>query len=393
MDKYRKILMVMASLAVLALCQGCSSYAEKRRAAKAKWEKVSARAKVTVAKDLFREGRYEDARATVRQCLESDPELAEGHLLMGKLFYLDGRLADSYESMTTAVEYDKELDQAWYWLGEIARHNKQPDRALECYDKAINLKPTDTDYIIAVVQTYASLGQYEEALELLEEKIELLPGNIQLKVVAADILQRLGRTAQAVSLYNRALLLDPDNIEIAESLGYCYITDSQWSRAAEMFEKVLASSKGEKEAVCLKMSALCYMNAGEYGKAMAYYDKLSVTQRNNEQLWLEMAQAALGAGAARRASACASKALALRPGWPDAIAIKACAQYLENDYEAALETFGRITASPRLGGFAWLMSGRCLQQLGRRELAARAYEKASGLNPESRLVSLLMKNQ
>jgi tetratricopeptide (TPR) repeat protein len=294
--------------------------------------------------------------------------------------------------MTTAVEYDEDLDQAWYWLGEIAQHNKQPDQAMEYYDRAIRLKPVNTDYIIAVVQTYTAQGQYDEALDLLEEKMAMLPGDVQLKVTAADILQRLGKTAQAISAYNRAFLLEPDNIAVAEALAYCYITDEQWDQAIGIFEKISTSVDGEKKTACLQMLALCCMNAGEYGRAVTYYDKLSVSQRDNEELWLQMSQAALGAGAAKRASTCAARALSLRPGWADAIAVQGCVQYLNNDYDTAIRTFGRLTANRKIGGFAWLMSGRCYQQLGRKDLADIAYAKASSLNPESRLVSLLAKN-
>ena len=383
----------MTGLALLAMCQGCSSYVEKKMAAKMKWEKVSAKARITVAKDLFENGRYEDARTTVRQCLASDPELADGHLLMGKLHYLDGRVVAAQSSITTAVEYDEDLDQAWYWLGEIAQHNKQPDQAMEYYDQAIRLKPVNTDYIIAIVQTYAAQGRYEDALALLEKKMVLLPGSVRLKVTAAELLQRLGKTAQAISAYNRAFLLDPDNMAVAESLAYCYITDEQWTQAIGIFEKISTSVDGEKKTACLQMLALCCMNAGQYGRAVTYYDKLSLTQRDNEELWLQMAQAALGAGSAKRASACAARALSLRPGWADAIAVQGCAQYLDNDYDTAIRTFGRITANRKMSGFAWLMSGRCYQQLGWKDMADKAYAKASRLNPESRLVSLLAKNQ
>jgi tetratricopeptide (TPR) repeat protein len=179
---------------------------------------------------------------------------------------------------------------------------------------------------------------------------------------------------------------------VAETLAYCYITDEQWDQAIKMFEKISASVDGEKKIACLQMLALCCMNAGEYGRAVTYYDRLSVSQRDNEELWLQMSQAALGAGAAKRAFTCAARALSLRPGWADAIAVQGCAQYLDNDYDTAIRTFGRLTANRKIGGFAWLMSGRCYQQLGRKDLADVAYEKASRLNPESRLVSLLAKS-
>ena len=194
-------------------------------------------------------------------------------------------------------------------------------------------------------------------------------------------------------MYNQALLLDPSDTTIAESLGYCYITEQDYNQAAAMFEKVVAQATGDRKAACLQLLAICSMNAGQYGRAVGYYDKLSVDQRDDEHVWLRMGQAALGAGAAGRAAACAARALALRPGWEDAIALQGCAQYLSNDYDAAIQTFSRVIGSKKMGGFAWLMSGRCYQQLGQHDLADRAYENASRLNPESKLTNLLAKNR
>ncbi len=393
MAKSKSVLIVLAALTVAALCPGCTSYVEKKRAAKMRWDKVSAKARVTVAKNLFENGRYEDAYVTVQQCLQSDPELAEAHLLMGKIHFLNGRLVQAQSSLILAVGYDDELDQAWYWLGEISQQNRQPAQALEYFDRAITLKPTETDYIIAVVESYAAQGEYQEALNLLERKMELRPGNTVLKVTTADICQRLGQISRAISLYKQANLLDRDNIEVTEALGYCYITQQKWSDAARMFERVSKQCTDEKKTACLELLALCSMNGGQYGRAVSYYNKLSVSQRDNPDLWLQMGQAALGAEAPNRAAACAARALALRPGWHDAIALRGCAQYLKNDYDRAIQTFSKITTSEKMAGFAWLMSGRCYQQLGQNVLADKAYENASQLDPQSKLISLLSKNK
>lgn len=383
----------LAAAAILAMLSGCSSYADKKQAARMKWDRVSAQARVTVARDLLENGRYEDAQTTAQQCLQSDPELPEAHLILGKCRYLNGQFVQAQSDFIKAVGFDDNLDAAWYWLGELAAQNRQPAQALEYFSRAASLDPTNIDYIVSLVETYAELGRYDEALGLLEEKRGLLPGNVRLKVTAGDILQRLGRTRQAISMYNQALLLQPDNTVAAEALGYCYIIEQDYNQAGAMFEKVVAGAAGDKKTVCLQLLALCSMNSGQYGKAVGYYDKLSVEQRDNEQLWLQMGQAALGAGAANRAAACAARALALRPAWEDAIALQGCAQYLNNDYDASIQTFSRIIATQRLGGFAWLMSGRCYQQLGRQDLADRAYENASRLNPESKLTSLLARNR
>ena len=393
MNNRKIITAILLAASILLLIPACTPYVEKKRAAKMKWDKVSAQAKVVVAEDLFRNGRYDDALTTVRQCLDSDPELPGAHLVLGKIHYAQGRFAQAQSSLVQAVGYDDKMHEGWYWLGEISAYNRLPDQALEYYNRALALMPMNTDYIVAVVETFASQGRYEEALGLLNEKTLLLPGNITLKVSKADLLQRMGQITDAISTYNQALMLDPVNADIAEALGYCYIAQQNYHDSSRMFQIVVKNSTGDKKTACLEMLALCSMNGGEYGKAVGYYDELSLSKRNDEELWLKMGQAALGAGSSSRAAVCASRALELRPGWHEAIALRGCAQYLGGDYDTAVTTFSKITTNSNLSGFAWLMSGRCYQQLGQHVLADKAYENASRLNPQSKLVSLLMENR
>jgi tetratricopeptide (TPR) repeat protein len=378
-------------VSILAFSTGCDSYATKKAAAKLRWEKTTAKTKVPAARGLFENGRIDDAEKTLQECLEINPEVAEAHLLMGRIHFVRGNLTQALDSLLLAVKLDNKLDKAWYLLAAVSQQNNQPQKAIEYYSKAMSLKPANVDYITAVAETYAARGQYAEAVTLLETKSKLLPGSVELKVVSADVLNRRGNTEQAIVLYNRALLLKPGDPDITEALAYCYIIDKQWARAAKMFEELVADADNARKTDYLQLLAMCCMNAGDYGKAVTYYDRLSVTRRDDAELWLQMGQAALGAAAPKRTYACADRALALRPAWPDAIALKACAQYLSADYAAAIRTFKKITSNERIGAFAWTMTGRCYQQLGQTVRARRAYEKAAHLNPESELLSLLMK--
>jgi len=309
---------------------------------------------------------------------------------MGKVHLARARMTQASDSFESAVKFDASLDSAWYLLAAIAQQNRQSNKALEYYDKAMSLKPDNVTYIIAVTETFAARGQYAQAITMLEAKSKLLPGSVELKVALADVLNRFGKTEQAIMLYNRALLLKPGDPDITEALAYCYIIDRQWARAAKMFEQLIADVDDARKTDYLKLLAMCCMNAGDYGKAVTYYDQLSITNRDDPELWLQMGQAALGADAANRAYACAVRALALRPVWPDALALKACAQYLGADYTAAIKTFKRITSNKRIGAFAWTMTGRCYQQLGQAARAKKAYKKAARLSPGSELLSLLM---
>ena len=122
-----------------------------------------------------------------------------------------------------------------------------------------------------------------------------------------------------------------------------------------------------------------------------FFDKLSVNRREDADLWLKMGQAALGANAAKRALACSKRALMIRSGWADAIALKGCSQYMTGDYFKSIQTFEKIRGDKKLACFAWLMTGRSLRKIGEHERAQLAFEKASLLDPENKLVAFVNK--
>jgi tetratricopeptide (TPR) repeat protein len=390
----KRITIILLPLVSIIFCVGCESYESKKQAAYDRWEKTSAKAKISVATELFEDGRVEQAKDTAEECLQTAPELAEAHLLLGRICSVQGRSVESKESLQNALKLDESLDKAWFCLASIAQQENQLEIARQSYEKALLLKPDNADYVIALAEIDIAQGRYQNALELLTNKTRLFPDNVTLRIATADILGRMGKTKEAIKIYNQALLLEPNNKSVNEAIAYCYITDQQWEKAVKTFEKLIGNTVDSgKKATYLNILAMCSMNAGQYGRAVKYYDQLSVEQRENPQIWLQMGQAALGIEAPKRALACAARALDLQPGWPDAIALKGCAQYLDDDYDSAIKTFGKITSDKNMAGFAWLMTGRCYKQLGQTDLADKAFQNAAELGHDSKLITLLMKQK
>ncbi len=389
MQTYRLNTIKIVAAVLLLTCAGCNSYEQKKQAARLRFDQAMSQAKIPLAWSLFEEGNIEDARQTIIGCLHAEPDNALANLLMGQIELVQGRLSSAERYLLTATEQNGNLHQGWAYLGVIAQENKQLAAAMIYHRKALELEPLNVDYIMSVAETYAMEGQYDQALSLLEEKSRFIPSQTRLKIAAADIKHRKGDIIGAIELYQRALLNNPDNTEVMESLGYCYVMRQQWTEAVEIFEKLVEKSSGARKTANTQLLAMCCMNDGKYGRAVTYYDKLSVAQRDDASLWLQMGQAALGSNSAARAIACAERALVLRPGWDEATALKGSARYLATDYTGAIETFNEIISSREIGPFARLMIGRCYQQLGQLTLAQRAYESAAKLNPDSKLVSLL----
>ncbi len=386
----RKRLFVLMSLVSLVfMFAGCETHAQKKQSMHDKWDKTSAGAKVPMARGFYEAGRTRDARKILDECLAADPEMPEANLLMGKLNFTEGLFSQAQECFAVVVRVDEKSDEALYWLGLISGKENNLNESLEYYTQALSLKPVNIKYVLAVADAHVALGDMSAALDMLKQNNRSITRSLEIKVAIADILQQMGKTSKAIGMYKQALLISKNDADVIAALGYCYVAQEQWDQATEMFEKLVDNSKGPQRTEQMELLARCSMNGGQYGKALGYYDQLSVDQRDNSEVWLRMGQAALGANAAKRAIACANKAYSLKPGSTDAVLLKGCGQYLSDDYKGAVSTFLKVVGDKKMGGFAWMMTGRCYQQMNLNDNAQKAYDNARRLDPDSKLVSIV----
>ena len=399
----RKTTLVVALVAA-AVCTGCQSDVQTKKAAQERWNKTTAQMKLAMAGRQIDAGDYAQAAKMIQQCLSNDPNNPRAQVLYGRLLLADGSCSEAVEQFRLAVKTDKGLYEGWYWLGVAAEETRDYRGAYVYYTQALSLEPTNIDYILAVADALVARNKTTEALELLSQKMAVLPRDVSLKVATADLVLRQGNTERAIKLYEQAAL-SADDSDIAESLGYCYMLAGQWEAAAEVFEKLAAQYKEDsilqknrkmanpdqqRERLFLRLLGICTMNSKQYGRAVSCYSQLAVEERKNAELWLQMGQAALGAGATNRAFMCAQKALALRPGYADAIALLGSAQYVNRDYTAAVESFEKITSDKDSAGFSWFMRARCYEQLGEKSQAEEAYKRALDINPRIDLIAYLV---
>lgn len=380
----------VALIVVSGLLSGCTqSFQQSKEAARQRYEQTAVRGKLPMARELYESGKNDEALLVLTDVLKLDPDNPQVHLLMGEVQLTLGRNEVAKTHFLKAVELQDQLHAAWAWLGVISLEAKQPRQALEYQSKALKLAPLNVDYILSLAETHATLNEFDAADTLLSEKCRLLPSDVRLMTAAANMKNHRGDRVGAIHLYRQILVLKQDDTEVKEALAYCYMSEQDWSSALDMFDQVVNTYDEARKTATLQMMAMCAMNSGQYGRAIKYYDRLSVSQRNDPQLWLNMGQAALGASDPARAADSARRALDLRPSWDKAIVLQGCSQYMDKDYSSALASFRKITASKELGGFAWLMIGRCFQQEGDMAQADIALKKAASLNPDSKLVALL----
>jgi superkiller protein 3 len=390
----KRIALGVTVLAVLVTAAGCTeTHAQKKQAMEDRWEKTTAQAKIPQAQELIERGQLEKAKQLLTRCLEADPDMPTAYVLIGRIHFAEGRNTQARQAFEKAVQLDPQLDAAWHFLGTLAVLEKDYAQALEHYQKALDLQPARTEYILSLSDICIETGRLDRATEVLDDGLAQQSGNLDLMLAKAQLYQRSANRSEALRLYEQAQLMHGAVPQILEPCGYAYMADGQWLKAAEKFDLLLPHYKDNPERynALMRPLAMCLFNAGRYGQALVYYDKLSVIFREDAEIWLNMAHAAMGLDDAKRAAYCADQALKYHPAWSKAYAVRGSARYLQGSYEQALKDFAKIAGEDELAAFAWFMTGRCYQQLGQTVAANAAFERAEQMDPKNELISTFLK--
>ncbi|MBM4103421.1 MAG: tetratricopeptide repeat protein [Planctomycetes bacterium] len=382
---------ILCCCMILAVLCGCQTEQQKKSAFKQQYNEKASPVKLTAVEAMLEQGQVESARQAVGGILKAQPENAAAWLLLGQIFLEQKNYGGARLAFEKTTSLNENTADAWFGLGVVAQSSNDHISALEYYQKALAWNPACTEAILAVANTLEILERRDEAAQFLDPKITDNPSDTKLLCAAADLANRTRQTDKAISLYRRAATLNPQDEQILRSLAMTYVFRGDWAAAADTFEKVLlCAAETDRQADYLYWVADSSLNAGRFRRALECFDKLSVVRRKDADVWLGMAQSAMGISDIKRAKICAQKALSFRNDCFEAQTVIGCADYLDGKYLTALESFIPLANNESLGGFASFMAGRCYQKLGRDVQATMAFEKAVRLNPQSPLVAMFL---
>ncbi|MDQ7781057.1 MAG: hypothetical protein RDV41_15280, partial [Planctomycetota bacterium] len=118
-------------------------------------------------------------------------DCAVANLLMAHAYRSNGFLPaqqsqNKYRSgLERAVQLDPLMTPALYHLGDIYKE-KDPDKAIDCYRKALVIQPAHVDSVVALEQIFLDRGWHAERLDLLKKLLDLRPDCIQALVAMFD---------------------------------------------------------------------------------------------------------------------------------------------------------------------------------------------------------------
>jgi Flp pilus assembly protein TadD len=160
---------------------------------------------------------------------------------------------------------------AYKYRGAGFQRRGQFDKALEDYDTAIALDPSDSQVYLNRGTVFVGMGMYKRAVAEFDKAIDLNPSYYKAYNNRAFAFGELGETARAIADLNKAIALDASSFEAYVNLGVLYGKAGSFDRAIELFDKSLSINRNSAEAYVDR--GVAYSMLGRYDNALEDFNK------------------------------------------------------------------------------------------------------------------------
>lgn len=181
-----------------------------------------------------------------------------------------------------------ETAEEWKTKGNEYLNKQEYDKALECYEKSLELDSNYARSVHNIGVVYNNKKEYQKALEYFDKALTLVDNgkdtsNLTLLLYSTfqekgKALIGLNKNEEAVKCYeesikyiNKALENKPDDINLLITKGSSLFSLKKFEDAIKCFDKVLSIDKDNYYALASKGFLLS--NLGKFKEAIEYYDK------------------------------------------------------------------------------------------------------------------------
>ncbi len=143
------------------------------------------------------------------------------------------------KSFKECIVINEDRADAYKNLGYVYLREGENDKAIEYYEKGLELAPDDIKALNALSDLYLRGEQHDKVIEVADRILANDPDNasaIALKALAYDM---SNQTDKAFEAYEEALEKNPDNIDLIFNQGRLYFNKNEYEKAIENFKKVL----------------------------------------------------------------------------------------------------------------------------------------------------------
>jgi tetratricopeptide (TPR) repeat protein len=194
----------------------------------------------------------------------------------GIILLLDKALTQWSNRNITSL--DSELH---YEIGNVYLGDRALDRAIEEFDRAIELNPIYAEAFNSRGVAYSMMGQYNRAIADFDQAIKLNPNYVDALSNRGHAFNARGEYDRAIQDLNDAIKLNPHYAGAWRNRGNVHNRKRQYNRAIEDYNQAIKLNPANPQAFGERGDA--HFNKGEFGLAIADFDQAIKLDPNNPE--------------------------------------------------------------------------------------------------------------
>jgi adenylate cyclase len=187
------------------------------------------------------------------RALELDPDSAEAHASRGLVCSLKREHAEAEREFETAIRLNPMLFEAYYLYARVCFSLGKLEKAIQLYEKLIEVDPQDYQAPLFLGQLYSDLGDAKNAeasrrrgIQAVEARLKLHPDDARALYLGANGLVALGEYEQGLEWASQALAIDPDEPMVLYNVACIKSLAHRFDDALDFLEKAVQSGLAQK---------------------------------------------------------------------------------------------------------------------------------------------------
>ena len=246
----------------------------------------------------------DSARQSCTKAMNLSPEAAASHACLGTIFSGTGEYERAIDEFQRSLELDRTNDVLYIGLANAYERAGQAEQAEQTFRRAIALRPHYWGGYHYLGVYYFRRSRFDDAIGMFQQVIRLVPDSFRGYANLGGVYLAQGKHVDAIEAFEKSLAIRP-NYPAASNLGTAYFFQGQYARSAAAYRQALQISASDYVVWGNLAAALKWSNdrAGSleaYRKAKDLAEERKKLDSRNPSLLMNLAEynAALGNTAA-----------------------------------------------------------------------------------------------
>ncbi len=276
--------------------------------------KLSIKTAIDYFQEAYEEDNAEQAIVLYQKAIGIKPDDA-AYYNMGNAYGELGEYQKAINAYQKAIEIKLDMHEAYNNMGNAYNELKEYQKAINACQKAIEIKPDNHEAYYNMGNAYNKLKEYQKAINAYKKAIEIKHDKHEAYYNMGNAYGKLGEYQKAINAYKKAIEIKPDMHEAYNNMGNAYNELKEYQKAINACQKAIEIKPDNHEAYY--NMGIAYGKLGECQKAINAYQKAIEIKPDKHNAYYNMGIAYGELGEYQKAINAYKKAIEIEPSLID----------------------------------------------------------------------------